>query len=386
MSHGAEHRSVIVFADDWGRHPSSAQHLFRHLLDDCSVSWVNTIGTRAPRIGRATVRRGLEKLLEWMSAKPVSEESGPAPRICSPLMYPGFRSRWQRKLNAGLLARFLRAQFPNLPDTVILSSIPIVADLPERLQVRRWVYYCVDDFSAWPGLDSGALASMEQKFVAGADCIVAAGENLAQRIHSLGREATVISHGVDLEHWRRSGSSTTLLQEFERPVVLFWGLIDRRLDVQTLRAVSQSMSTGTIALVGPEQDPHPALDGLTRVRRPGPVPYHCLPALAAGADLLIMPYADLPVTQSMQPLKLKEYLATGRPVVSNRLAATVGWEDCLDIVDSPAEFAAAVQQRSGRPLPDSQAAARERLRDESWKAKAASLATVLFDAEHARIS
>ncbi len=41
-----------------------------------------------------------------------------------------------------------------------------------------------------------------------------------------------------------------------------------------------------------------------------------LPALAQQASVLIMPYADLPVTRVMQPLKLKEYLATGRPVVA----------------------------------------------------------------------
>jgi glycosyltransferase involved in cell wall biosynthesis len=371
-------RELIVFADDWGRHPSSAQHLVRYLLSDFAVAWVNTIGTRSPKLTGAVMRRGLEKLLDWGGATTTPPDSGPAPRICSPLMYPGFRSRWQRRVNADLLARFLCKQFPNLANTVILSAIPIVADLPERLHARRWVYYCVDDFSAWPGLDSQPLRLMEQKLVARVDRIVAASENLAARMRSMGRESHVISHGVDLEHWLGGGRPTSLLKDFERPIALFWGLIDRRLDVSALRALAQSMAVGTIVLVGPQQDPDPALDALTRLKRPGPSPYENLPALAAEADVLIMPYADLPVTRAMQPLKFKEYLATGRPVVSTRLPAIAGWDDCLDIVDSPAEFAAAVRRRSGTQLPNAQSAARERLRRESWKVKAEHLVDVLF--------
>ena len=61
-----------------------------------------------------------------------------------------------------------------------------------------------------------------------------------------------------------------------------------------------------------------------------PVPYEELPSLAARATVLVMPYADLPVTRAMQPLKLKEYLATGKPVVVRALPATGPWADCLD--------------------------------------------------------
>ena len=58
-------RTILVFADDWGRHPSSAQHLIRQLLPRRRVVWVNTIGTRKPRFDRATLQRGFEKLRHW---------------------------------------------------------------------------------------------------------------------------------------------------------------------------------------------------------------------------------------------------------------------------------------------------------------------------------
>ena len=92
--------------------------------------------------------------------------------------------------------------------------------------------------------------------------------------------------------------------------------------------------------------------------------------LAATAAVLMMPYADLPVTRAMQPLKLKEYLATGRPAVVRALPATRAWADCLDLADSPEAFAAVVRRRLATGLPAGQRAARGRLADESWVAKA----------------
>jgi hypothetical protein len=72
----------------------------------------------------------------------------------------------------------------------------------------------------------------------------------------------------------------------------------------------------------------------------------------------------------MQPLKLKEYLATNKPVVVRDLPATRPWSDCLDRADSPESFAQAVLQRCAREIPEAQRKARRRLVNESWTAKA----------------
>jgi len=76
------------------------------------------------------------------------------------------------------------------------------------------------------------------------------------------------------------------------------------------------------------------------------------------------------VTRAMQPLKLKEYLATGRPAVVRALPAVRPWADCLDAVDTPSDFAAAVRRRLVAGLPTDQRAARTRLAAEGWTAKA----------------
>jgi hypothetical protein len=96
-----------------------------------------------------------------------------------------------------------------------------------------------------------------------------------------------------------------------------------------------------------------------------------------------MPYADLPVTRAMQPLKLKEYLATGRPAVVRDLPATRPWADCLDLADTPESFSEAVRSRLNFGLPRCQQVARARLAGEGWAEKARAFEHWLLNLETA---
>jgi glycosyltransferase involved in cell wall biosynthesis len=366
---------LLVFADDWGRHPSSCQHLVRHLVTRYRVVWVNTIGTRPPRLDRATLARGWEKLRHWAGRAPAAAPGAgpPGPRVLSPTMWPWFRSAADRRLNRALLVRQLTPVLGSLPaPPIAVTTLPIAADLIGVLPVARWVYYCVDDFGQWPGLDGATLARMERDLVARADVLIAAGVALQEKLAGEGRQAHLLTHGVDLDHWAGGAGERPLpqLDGLPRPLVVFWGLIDRRMDVAFLARLAADLRAGTIVLVGPQSDPDPALDRIGRVARRPALPYAQLPALARAADVLIMPYADLPVTRAMQPLKLAEYLATGKPVVVRDLPSTRAWADALDRADTPAAFAQAVGLRLRTGLPAPQGAARSRLVAEGWAEKA----------------
>ena len=385
--------SLLVFSDDWGRHPSSCQHLVRNLLDQYPVLWVNTIGTRAPRFDVQTVKRVTEKLRQWGSAKfsknsaeDFSAEPGssapaqthPNLTVINPKMWPWFSSGRDRRLNRWLLSKQLSTLIAQLPKPVVgLTTLPITADLPDALPVDRWVYYCVDDFSQWPGLDRDTLRRMDRAMILRADSLVAVSETLQAMIADEGRSASLLTHGVDVEFWNPASASSVRTIESPQPNVVFWGVIDRRMDFVSLWQLSQDMAHGTIVLIGPQQDPDPEILALPNVRTLPPQPLAALPAIARQAAVLIMPYADLPVTRAMQPLKLKEYLATGRPVVVNRLPSTNAWSDCLDVAERPAQFSQLVRHRITTGIAASQAAARNRLQHEDWKSKAEVLESVL---------
>jgi hypothetical protein len=365
---------LLVFSDDWGRHPSSCQHLIRHLIPHRFVTWVNTIGMRRPRFDRATATRGFEKLREWFAPESAPDFARLA--ILSPKMWPSFRSRFARWLNRCLLARAVRAVTETEPAPIAITTLPLVADLVGRVRAARWVYYCVDDYSAWPGLDGRTLRAMEAELVEKVDVAIAVSEPLHHRLAKPGRPAHLLTHGVDLEFWRKQvpsevPASLRDLASIPGPLVVFWGVIDRRMETEFLCPLGETMTEGTILLVGPRDRPDPSLARMPRLRNHPPVPLDDLPFLANRAAVLIAPYTDLPVTRAMQPLKLKEYLATGKPVVVRKLPATEPWADCCDVMETPEAFASAVMQRLQTGLPDDQRRARERLKDESWAAKAA---------------
>ena len=364
---------LLVFADDWGRHPSSCQHLIRELLPRHPVTWVNTIGTRAPRLNLDTFRRASGKFRQWI--RPENPDVSAAPpeglSVSNPKMWPWLTRKIDRRINRELLLRQLGPVVRNMPALpVAITALPVVAELMGSLPVRRWVYYCVDDFGQWPGLDRKTMARLEKVVVEKADTIVAVSENLRARLKSMGRDSELLTHGVDTQVWASHGDPLPEITGLERPLVVFWGVVDRRMDTTWVRQLSADLTMGTIVLAGPSNEPDPALRSLPRVRMTGPLAFGQLPTLAREAAVLVMPYADQPVTRAMQPLKLKEYLATGRPAVARNLPANLEWADSLDLTDSAAEFSRLVRRRLETGPDPAQSLARTRLTEEGWAMKA----------------
>lgn len=372
--------NLLVFSDDWGRHPSSCQHLVRQLLPRYRVYWVNTIGMRRPALDRVTFRRGLEKLRIWLgpgrsASSRAAETQSPAanPLVLNPLMWPWFRRKHDRWLNRRLLCRQLLPVLRQCCQPIVaITTIPIVAELCGRLPVQRWVYYCVDDFSKWPGMDGEVLDLLEEQLVRRADVVVAASDQLQQKLCRWGTEAHLLTHGVDLEIWQspQSHNDCPQLEAVERPVIMFFGSVDWRIDPRFVRELCSSLSQGTVVLLGPLCDCDSELLALPRVTHVPPVAYEKLCNVVQQAAVLIMPYKNGPGLQELQPLKLKEYLATGKPAVVRDLPATRLWADALDLASTPQEFAAAVLRRLNTGLPPEQAAARTRLASETWTEKA----------------
>lgn len=382
---------LIVFSDDWGRHPSSCQHLIRALLNRFPVTWVNTIGMRRPALSRGDLAKITQRLRRWVGPRGLDRDASlPANlTVLTPLMWPGFHRGWERALNAALVGRTLRRAHAASPNggaerRVLLTTLPITAALLDRLRVDAAVYYCVDDVASWPGLDGRLMRELEQRLVRRVDRIVAASRVLQGTLATSGRDVALLTHGVDLALWQRSGGTDAgalpaWAHGLRRPVAVFWGLIDRRLDVEWLRALQDPRlgTGGSLVLAGPHQAYDPAIAALDGVVLPGPVPYDDLPRLAALADILVMPYGDSPATRAMQPLKLKEYLATCKPVIARDLPALRAWTDAADIVDRADVFARTAAQRAQTGTPQAQLQARRRVLDESWERKADELEALL---------
>jgi len=116
------------------------------------------------------------------------------------------------------------------------------------------------------------------------------------------------------------------------------------------------------------------LDGVPNIHRLGRKPYSELPAYCAAFDVALNPFAINELTLAANPLKVREYLAAGLPVVSTDIPEVHQLEDCL-IGTGHDDFIAKIEQALAAPKPRSEVS--ERIRHESWESKIEELRALL---------
>jgi glycosyltransferase involved in cell wall biosynthesis len=132
-----------------------------------------------------------------------------------------------------------------------------------------------------------------------------------------------LPNGVDCDHYARISDSVES-GHWPRPVFGYTGTIHGdRFDVDLVAGLARSFSGGSIVLVGPDHltpAEKEKLAPLKNVHLTGPVSYSQIPESMAQFDVCIVPHVETNFTNSLNPLKLWEYLASGKPVVSTNVS------------------------------------------------------------------
>jgi glycosyltransferase involved in cell wall biosynthesis len=381
-------RDLIVLSDDWGRHPFSCQHIVKRFLPENRVLWVNTVGYRTITLSPYDLERAWEKTRAWFK-RPQSipgdgDAVAPGPCVINPFCLPFGRLAAVRAMNAGAVAHAIRSAAARLAyrSPVLITTLPTAAEMVGACGERVSIYYCVDDFTRWPGMDGRLLCDLEAKLLAKVDLVVAASTKL-QQTRSNGRRPTrLLTHGVDVEHFASVGRVPPALAvaDIRGPVVGYFGLVDERCDLGLIAELARRLGDVTFLLIGPWRVRPDPVSALENVRIVGGVPYDELPAYLAPVSVLLLPYLRDELAESLNPLKLKEYLATGLPVVATDLPEVRALSRFVTIVNEPGECAEAIR----RALSGSRPAApelKEFLAGESWDAKAEQFAAAITEVE-----
>ena len=308
---------LLVFADDWGRHPSSCQHLVRRLRKDHTIVWVNTIGTRRIKADGVTLRRGIEKLRNWARGL---TQVGERMWVVDLPMLPGLQNPVLRRLNRLLVRTRLRQILSRLRVVrpLVLTTLPYIGWLVRDLPRRGLVYYCTDDYSHWPSADGETLQRAERELLDESDLVLAASRALHGRLRQSHPWCEYFPHGVDFAHFASARHQTPAAEvaRLPGPRIGFFGLIYEKLNFDLLAAVARRFSSGSLVMIGPTAWCPADFTALPNVHMLGPKPYAHLPRYIAGLDTLLLPYVDDQMIRQSGPLKLRECLATGTPTVS----------------------------------------------------------------------
>ncbi len=162
---------------------------------------------------------------------------------------------------------------------------------------------------------------------AGCLCIATADDILADVRKVRSGNFGLVTNGVDRSHFaaERSrnglGADLAAILDRSRPVAGYYGALATWFDYDLVKALAAAAPDIEVVLIGPDYDgSRGALE-----ERPenlhvlDPVAYDDLPRHAAWFDVAMVPFAINEITNATSPLKLFEYMALGRPIVSTAI-------------------------------------------------------------------
>ncbi len=385
-------RDMLCFSHDWSGDPLSKTHLMRLLARENRVLWVNSIGYRAPTASRRDISRAIRKVMD--AAAPVREVE-PNLHVLSPLVIPAYGHPWVRDFNRWFLRQQVRRAMRRLGFERPVNWVfnPAASLIAGSLGEDLLIYYCVDEYAAFSGVPGEELARLERELLERSDLTIVSSERLLASKSALARRAALVRHGVDWRHFRGGlvrGELPASLGALRGPILGYFGLIAQDwVDVELIAHVARAMPEATVAMLGKVTMDVSALRRLPNVHLLGRQPYADLPAFCRGFEVGLIPFPINGATLHANPLKAREYLAAGLPVVSTPIPEVEVLGACRIGRDRDG-FVAAIraaleERRVDRAGDDAIARARsESMRTESWESRLEEIRGHVADAVSAR--
>lgn len=232
-------------------------------------------------------------------------------------------------------------------------------------------YHRLDDFGAM----DPSLVPLERALEKIADIILVVSPHLQAQHRSRGREAYLLPNGVDTAFFARSLEKETPipadLQTIPAPRIGFIGhLTPKWIDFELLFGAAKRRPDWSFVMIGPKvawkPDYTPPNFYLLGAR-----PYTQLPQYLKGLDICLVPFKQNAITDGASPLKLYEYLAAGRAVVSTPVPDLPAFEEVVWCVQDVESLIRAVEQ--ALPIahdPLEQRRRVEAVEPHSWEARA----------------
>jgi len=295
------------------------------------------------------------------------------------------------RLNMQLVRHKLTAILSNIGMTisselVLWVSHPYQVDYLDLIPAALRVYECWDDHQEFPAVKSNPalhkwIGELEQRICDKADLVFATSTTLAKKMSTMHSNVAMVPNGVDFDRFSvdlRTEQYQPNLKQADRVRVGFVGKVNEKLDLSLLAMLSVRRPEWTFIIVGgfdgqPELRSLPAykcVQTRDNVHLLGQQPYDQIPAIVNTFHVCTIPFVVSDLTRAIYPLKLHEYLAAGKPVVSTDLPEVRRFQDIVYIARNARQF----EQMIERALAEDCLELRERriqiAQENSWQTRA----------------
>jgi len=381
--------TVVCFAKDWSEDPTSCNHVMRQLAAKNRVIWLNSISTRAPSL---TSGRDLRKIATKLTAffrGPIQVEHNLW--VFTPLLLPLHDNALATRLNRWILRLTVRVLQRKLAfqDFQLWTFVPTSSDYVGALGEKLLVYYCTDNWSSFSFADPLRSEERMRDLATKADLVFATSETLVEKLRGCNEHAYLASHGVDYGEFSRATAAETVvpddIAQLPRPVIGYFGLVEDWLDVDLVSRLAVRHPEWSIVLIGRVCVDVSSLEKLTNVHFLGRKPHHLLPAYCKAFSVGLIPHKVNDLTRHMNPIKLREYLSAGVPVVSTALPAVRHYSEHCRIAETHEEFERAVADVLESETHQSRTARSESMASETWERKVDELTRHVAEAKGRRV-
>jgi glycosyltransferase involved in cell wall biosynthesis len=364
---------IVCFGgEDWWYHNRGHfdMQMMRELQAHAPVLYVNSLGMRIPRPreGRMFVSRVRRKL---RSVRRGLVRASPTLSVLTPIALPG---RIGIRLTRPLLAHAVRraAARQGITRPLVWVACPTAAEVVDALDPVRVVYQRTDRYECFADVDGEQIAHYDDWLKARADLTVFCSRFLHEREAAECAAALRIDHGIDAERFERAGAGDEPepvdLASIARPRAGFIGGIDAHtFDPELFVHVARRLPDVQFVLVGACSLPRHWCP-LPNVHWLGQRPFDEVHRYMASCDVLLMPWRRSRWIEACNPIKLKEYLATGRPVVATEFPELDRYRAHVRVATDAPAFAAAVREAIDGAHDGT--AGQALVRDESWTVQA----------------
>lgn len=369
---------IIAFSKDFHEDPTSNHHVLRELAKTRRVLWLNSLATRKPTLSSsrdlAKIKRKLSEFSE--GAKNVENDLWVATPLVLPLPYNPIA----RALNRQILrftVQALRKQL-GIETFQLWTFLPNVAPYIGTLDEELSVYYCVDEWATFPGIDKETLVRLERELLEKVDVTFTTSLALAEKKRVHCPQTLLAPHGVDYAKFATALDDTVEvppdLAAIPGKKIGFFGTLRDFLDYDLMAYVAKARPDWSLALIGQDLCEGSAkIKGLPNVHLLGQKKHDQLPAYCKGFDVGLIPYRIDNDVKFINPLKLREYLSAGLPVVSTDMPEVQPYAHLCHIAKTGDEMIAAIEEALTEGSPQQRKARCESMRSETWHARVAAV-------------
>lgn len=378
MLHG---KSIICFGgeDWWYHHPHSKNHLMRRFARAGNkVIFVNSISMGlAPMKSGEVLPRIKRKLKSYAKLARTIEEGL---TVFSPAIVPFFGNRAAMATNRRLLATqiSLLAKRRGLSQPILWIAIPTAVEAVGHLKESLVIYHVSDKYDANTmdhATDPALIRDLHNRALDAADLIFYSSRKLLAEADRGQEKSHLLEQAVDFDHWSPiSKGELQVADEVEvipHPRLGYFGAIEPWLiDQDLIREAASKRPSWNWIFIG-NKSRGLEIESLPSVHFLPPVSYADLPRYAAGFDACVLPWnTEVPFTSYGSAIKVREYLASGKPVVISPLPEYESMSDVLRIARSRDQFFDLVADALKEKGHDQMRARQDAVRNGTWDARA----------------